>query len=151
MYDSGGPGRRGRRVVGALLGLSYLFASATGAAGTVGCIHSPHADREPAEPVAHESASRAPQHHTQHVTPPSASGGTAIPGTATTPLHHDSSDTCDCLGDCSTATGVAEVAIDGPIWVATRQTSEALLPSHGDPESVSEQHRLPDANAPPLF
>ena len=136
--------------MGAWLALAYVYASAAGAAGIGGCVHADaggegHSHDAQAAPV--HSAS----HHHSAVPLPCASGEDHQQDPAEATSHHDASDPCDCLGDCSIGTGMADLSAAPTPCAAGRMASSESLPSPDQVETLTNQHRLPYPNAPPLL
>lgn len=136
--------------MGAWLALAYVYASAAGAAGVGGCIHADaggkgHGHGAQAAPV--HSAS---DHHSA-VPLPCASGEDHQQDPAEATSHHDASDPCDCLGDCSIATAMADLSAARMLCAEGRAATGESLPSPDQVETCADQHRLPYPNAPPLL
>jgi hypothetical protein len=139
------------RALGAWLALTYVCASTAGAAGIGGCIH---ADAE-GEGHGHGTQATAPvysaAHHHSDVPLPCASGEDHEQDLAESSSHHGASDPCDCLGDCSIGTGMADLSATPTPCAAGRLASSESLPSPDQVETLANQHRLPYPNAPPLL
>jgi len=137
--------------MGAWLALIYVYASAAGAAGVGGCIHAV----EGGEGHGHGMQAAAPVHsapeHHSAVPLPCASGEDHEQDLAKATPHHGASDPCDCLGDCSVGTGMADLSAARTLCAASRTATNETLPSPDQIESCADQHRLPYPNAPPLF
>lgn len=139
------------RVMGVWLALSYVCASAAGAAGIGGCIHADAGGGEHGHGAqAAAPVHSAPDHHST-VPLPCASGEDYEEELATAPPHHDASDPCNCLGDCSVGTGMADLSAARTLYAASRVASNETLPRPDQVETSADQHRLPHANAPPLL
>ena len=133
----------------AWLALVYVCASTAGAAGIGGCIHADSEDES------HGAQATAPVHSAAHhhsdVPLPCASSEDHEHDLAKARSHHDGSDPCDCLGDCSIGTGVADLSAARTPCAAGRLDSNGTLPRPDQVETSAEQHRLPYPNAPPLL
>ena len=139
--------------MGAWLALAYVCASTAGAAGIGGCIH---ADAEgEGHGHGHDAQATAPVHSAAHhhsdVPLPCASGENHEQDLAEASSHHGGSDPCDCLGDCSIGTGMADLSAARTLYAAGRMASNGSLASPDQVETSADQHRLPCPNAPPLL
>lgn len=139
------------RAVSAWLALVYVCASTAGAAGIGGCVHADAGD----EAHGHGAQGAVPAHsaavHHSDVPLPCASGENHEPDLAKASSHHDASDPCDCLGDCSIGTGMADLSAARTLYAAGRMASNGSLASPDQVEASADQHRLPYPNAPPLL
>ena len=137
--------------MGAWLALAYVCASTAGAAGIGGCVH---ADAE-GEGHGHGTQATTPVHSAAHhhsdVPLPCASGEDHEQDLAESSSHHGASDPCDCLGDCSIGTGMADVSAARTPGATGPTATDETLPSQDQVETCADQHRLPYPNAPPLL
>lgn len=152
MIRSGGPDRRSRglRALGAWLGLSYLFATAAGAAGLGNCVHAGLGHGE-----GHASHGSSDSHaivdHHEAMPLPCAAGNAEIKATANSPAQHGSSDPCDCLGDCSVGTELPDLSGGCTVVLVGGVAAETTLTDSGTVRDFPNQYLLPFPNAPPLL
>ena len=140
------------RVLGTWLGLAYVYASAAGAAGVGGCIHADTGDGEGHSHGTHAAATVfSKSDHQPTVSVPCASGEDQAQGAEKALSHHGASDPCDCLGNCSIGTGMADLSAARTLCAATRTASGTSLPNPDQVQTTADQHRLPYPNAPPLL
>ena len=139
------------RALGAWLALAYVYASAAGAAGAGGCIHADAGGEGHGHGVQAEVPAHSASDHHAAVPMPCASGEDQQQELAKSTSHHSSSDPCDCLGDCSIGTGMADLYAVRTPCAAGRTATDASLPSPDRIETCADQHRLPYPNAPPFL
>jgi hypothetical protein len=140
-----------RRIFAAWLALTYVCASAAGAAGFASCVHGTHGGADHGSHVAGQAGAHGHAHGTPqgsaHEVCAGAHDQTARgQGSA----DHGSTDSCGCLGDCSMGAASAEVPRCEPLVPTAALDREEAVTVAGLAIAPVRQYVLPYPNAPPL-